>query len=1350
MAEVKNSFLQSKMNKDLDDRLIPNGQYRDALNVSVGKVEDEDVGSLESILGNEQMVNTGNSNLICIGQVTDNQNNRIFQFWTDYRDLTPGVMNPAASGDMRITMYDATSGTGVLTTLVSGVFLNFASNNAFRIIGANVLEDLLFWTDNRNQPRKINITKALSNPNYYTSEVQISVAKYSPVLAPSLYLDISVVTNSTSTNPTPETLSFTVSNSDALKLHVGMQLIYGVSLDLDQYAVITNIDISTVSPFNGTITVSIPSSFTATITSGTTLNFFGTSMTDEADNPLWPGDPNYLKDKYIRMSYRYKFDDGEYSLMAPFTQILFIPNQNGYFLSGDENAAYRSTVVSWMENYINNIVLHISLPDIGNNVANSYKISNIEILYKESDSTTIKALETVSLNEIQLIAGDTNLFTYTYRSQQPYKTLPEAQTVRVYDKVPIRARSQEIVGNRVVYGNYISQNTPPASIDYNLSITRKTDIFESWAEYPNHTLKQNRNYQVGIILADKFGRQSSVILSSNDALVTSGSLVFKGSTIYSPYIPESLATPVKEWRGNTLAMIINSPITSVRNEGAGTPGLYATISGVNGQTNQGFEITASTITTTGNNSSCTYTLASSTTAQLNYPINGTYVRGKYTDYVKVKNAVSGYFETEGVINDYYLYNGNSPDVKYSYDLNQLGWYSYKVVVRQQQQEYYNVYLPGILNGYPMFQTSGPAGINTDIFPTNETNKTAHTVLLNDNINKVPRDLLEVGPDQRQYRSSVEVFGRVENTLINEITSNKQYYPSRKADVVSTIGTSNELNFLALNDPDNLKGTASNNFYQLNTTPSIARISTVDRIGVIASDLTVGTNPPYIKNTMNPFLSVYETAPTVSLLDLFWETSTSGLISDLNQDVLTGSDLIVGFDNLQFNIFEWQNPAGLNYTNIDLNPGTQQSPFVTDYFQPIDSTGIPVAVTSMVLTVQDLGGNNRSLDFYLYKETTGINTGKYAIKITNNSPFVFLTTASTVETYQFTFDIIDINNNQVQIVANGALQNSTPIINIPTVGQSLLLSNTIPGVILFCAGTNGANSASVNTQQLQWSITSASTTGWETFFSIDQISGQLSLINPSFPPNIAFSLVIRATDVYNFNINSTGAGSLYSETTLLVTYVTEDILFCSDWTSVISPPNPTFYENYISGFFNFWRLLTVGETIDISNSNVYITKYTTFPEQTTEYPVNQIEGKINFIPGSFQGDFAFTKTISGNEPAYKIFFSGQIRTSSGRVINVNDFTMADWVDEGWRSAALSCGPYIGGENVSFEIVNPLPDTPISWAALSAPDLSQIIGSTIPPGYTGVVGSVGFGGTYGCITVDSLKYTPGAITYFQVCI
>ena len=52
MAEVKNLFIKSKMNKDLDDRLLPSGEYRDGQNVMISRSEGADVGSLENILGN--------------------------------------------------------------------------------------------------------------------------------------------------------------------------------------------------------------------------------------------------------------------------------------------------------------------------------------------------------------------------------------------------------------------------------------------------------------------------------------------------------------------------------------------------------------------------------------------------------------------------------------------------------------------------------------------------------------------------------------------------------------------------------------------------------------------------------------------------------------------------------------------------------------------------------------------------------------------------------------------------------------------------------------------------------------------------------------------------------------------------------------------------------------------------------------------------------------------------------------------------------------------------------------------------------------------------------------------------
>ena len=52
MPEIKHQFTKGKMNKDLDERLVPNGEYRDAMNIQVSTSEDSDVGTVQNILGN--------------------------------------------------------------------------------------------------------------------------------------------------------------------------------------------------------------------------------------------------------------------------------------------------------------------------------------------------------------------------------------------------------------------------------------------------------------------------------------------------------------------------------------------------------------------------------------------------------------------------------------------------------------------------------------------------------------------------------------------------------------------------------------------------------------------------------------------------------------------------------------------------------------------------------------------------------------------------------------------------------------------------------------------------------------------------------------------------------------------------------------------------------------------------------------------------------------------------------------------------------------------------------------------------------------------------------------------------
>ena len=1374
MAEIKNSFLASKMNKDLDDRLIPNGEYRDATNVSVGKSEDDDIGSLESILGNACMTDfidsyrvgfvTADENLVpekgdykiilnnavslinvgddvykwsnsgeklttyiskvswfettagittvylseplpaglvenqqiifakpirVCGYYSDEARSRMYLFLTDYTGTEP--LQPEGHVNF-IKVYTPSDNT--FTTLVKdngdNLFLNFSTANP--IIGISLIEDLLFFTDNRNQPRKINITRPV---DYYTSEASISVAKYNPyepiemvrtaagsiTSAPSTtVLALGAITSGTAASSSGPTLTITGLKYDikpgqvigsasvittyisvlaiefsggntivtlsstagavtgnTINFYPGFEILSSVVSTTIGYAQF--IYVSSWSPSNGQITLS--GAYTGTMSFPQPINFLISTMTNKSAVSDWPGDPDFLETLFVRFSYRFQYDDGEYSIMAPFTQIAYIPKQQGYFVGSgganaslvkpkDEEAAYRSTILEWMENNVQDIELIIPLPDLGKNLGESnsstYKISSIDVLYKESDSLAVKVLDNIESSTFNSSAETQYLdyYNYNYQSRKPYKTLPSVQTTRVYDMVPTRALAQETAGNRVIYGNFVNQHTPPGTLNYQVGIAQKqTDVNEgytNWVEYPNHSLKQNRNYQVGFILADKWGRQSSVILSSiNPTAKTNGSISYGGSTVYAPYnATQTSRGSIAAWPGDALQLNISQIIssgtsstqvtvtadgtistgatqikvnhigdfdlskgivtypsfevgmlvtsssiaigtriksiispsvfeltkatinlipadssmilggtTNSQNVSTGEPGLYAIPSGIG----TGFNIVGVTATIQGN----TYVFTLNAASGQNVPLRNDIMRGENEDYVKVSNvAIAGAvytITTTGPVNSEYYLNrtGVTADNKYSYILNPTGWYSYKVVVRQQEQEYYNVYLPGIINGYPDQLTA----TNVIDFPDDPVNATANIVLFNDNINKIPRDLSEVGPQQKTFRSSVQLSGRVQNTVVgtaaNAALNNKQYFPGIVTNTAISISTATDANmafevFGKADGTDPILYSTLSTFgqdalYQLDSNPLIARLSTdaSNPIGVESTSV--------VNTTMKPYLAIYETEPVESLLDIYWESTTVGMISDLNADILNTFDGATGFSAIGWVLDESKD-------NDDV---------VTGGFFPVNVGGIkfiPPGVagstrgTTMSMAVTDGNGNT----FGGFTLTNGGTTG-YTIK--TNQFFTFLHNSSSLDVYDFTFTG-SVNANEptgsgagagepFELTFSQSLGNVAPSFDATLVGGNLpniqaLPSSTALGTL---SAKNGANIGASPTDQLRWRITSAA----QSIFSIGEQTGVLT--KTSGTPSGSYVLQITLEDCWDGSTLGTGFKSLVLNQTVVV-------------------------------------------------------------------------------------------------------------------------------------------------------------------------------------------------------------------------
>ena len=1112
MAEIKNTFLKSKMNKDLDDRLIPNGEYRDAQNISVGKSEDADVGALENIIGNANITSVLPYHSSCeiIGYFSDARNNRIITFVTNYTD--PDVSSPTYVSDANkstpnplkechICVYDQNNPN--YQKIVSGEFLNFSTTN--KVLGVSLIEDLLFFTDDRNQPRKININTAINNPSYYTTEDTISVAKYNPYEPISLLKKVQQKTTAAASGVDSLTLE------DASDVEVGMIV---VAKNLDQTVAISGSNFVTVgSKAGNTVTLvtqvgatTVPVQYLATVSDDANVTFLKSTMTKENSSTGWPGDPDLLEDKYVRFSYRFKFDDGEYSIMAPFTQIAYVPKQKGYFHEGDEEAAFKSTILDFMENEMNNMELLIPLPSKGVDIESEYKITSIDVLYKESDALTVKVLESLPIGSIPVSNLQTNIYSYQYQSRKPYKTLPPAEITRVYDKVPVRALSQETTGNRVMYGNFYDRYSSPQSIDYYVgAFAKNTNNFDSWVEYPNHNIKQNRNYQVGFILADKFGRQTPVILSPVDLTgLDTGTTQFKGgSTVYRPYYDGTTQPNLQQWFGDAIQVVIQNKLSSGLNDKntLSEAGLYAVQHKDPAFSGAGFSINSASFT----NSSqveLLFTLDATNANNASVPRVGDYLRGEYRDYVKVTSISlsSGTYtvNADGAISDSYLHKDYViNDIKFAYTINQIGWYSYKVVVKQTEQEYYNVYSSGAMKGSPYNYDTN------DLLPIGNQD-TSYITLLNDNINKVPRDLNEVGPQDKTFRSSVELYGRVENHNGN----NSQFFPGRDSFTTSSIEDlfglfdvyefqgsfensipiTSPLNayhgfFKSDSDPfiaelstskdSNLQFGANNSFLtqagtanaSTNVTNSITlpadTVTGVIEIGSVITSIagvpqtgtvdyvvvnTTGNSSPTL--TLNreitlsnndalvfslktykdiATLAVLETPPVESLLDIFWETTTTGLISDLNEDILTGSDAPVGLTSLGFIYKENQNPNGAGTGTGDTN-----SPYITDAFFPLSPEGVSLQNTllsSFAVTDNNSPTNDVSSFFDVIQETTpGATFGSYRFKLNSNSYNYFSNTFATSGSYNFSISVKDINGDIVALPFAGSLTNIDPYIS----------------------------------------------------------------------------------------------------------------------------------------------------------------------------------------------------------------------------------------------------------------------------------------------------------------------------------
>jgi hypothetical protein len=426
MPKFTRNFTAGKMNKTFDERVVPNGEYIDAMNIRMGSTENSEFGVIENTKGNISLTTLKFQNTLlsvdarCIGAYEDGSIETIYWFVHDPSfplgntgklDLVVSFNTNTFSLTYHVITID--NGGGVDTTL------NF--DPQYLITGVNKIEDLLFFTDNYNAPRSINVTRNYAIP------------------------------------------------SGAPLIDAGSTT--GQALLEESLLVIKK-----------------PPSEAPTV-----------QLIDTA------GEQNFLEERFISFAYRYLYADGQYSATSQWSDIAFSPN------------GFELTVEAYLnEGMINSFNACQVTYYTGNSL-----VLGIDLLFKQSESNIIKIIE--KQNKADLGIPNNTLKTLTFDNSKIFTVLPEAELLRLYDNVPRFAQAQTLMGNRLMYGNYIegydlvSTNGQPLQLTYVAKLMQDTigsATLDSSAQNSVYTIDGNHPVPLSILRID-FASLASPSYESN-------------------------------------------------------------------------------------------------------------------------------------------------------------------------------------------------------------------------------------------------------------------------------------------------------------------------------------------------------------------------------------------------------------------------------------------------------------------------------------------------------------------------------------------------------------------------------------------------------------------------------------------------------------------------------------------------------------------------------------------------------------------------------------------------------------------------------------------------------------------
>lgn len=457
MANFTRNFIAGRMNKTFDERIVPDGEYIDAMNIRMGSTEKSEAGAVENTKGNLPLTTLTyvdgtplSTNARTIGAIDDSARETIYWFAHD----PTSIVSPTGKMDLIVSYNISTQvltyhiisindGGGVNTTL------NF--NPQYLITGVNIIEDLLFFTDDYNEPRFINVTRNYDDP------------------------DVSGVDN----NGSPDIL---------------------------REAILVIKKPPTEAPTIELLTVN--------------------------------GQESYLEERFICFAYRYKYADGEYSATSQWSDIAFYPEVFNFSSDSylNEGMVSRYNAV--------NVYFNVGGP----------LVVGIDLLFKAANSNIIKVIEKFDRNNMGWVTDYSTEY-ILFTNSKIFTILPESELLRLYDNVPKLSKAQTIMGNRIMYGNYVDGYDLIDSNGQQVQLTYEAELVSN--EINNTTLPTTLAGTVYSLDTLHTVNDSAIIINFSDINLIQGSSLYFEITITHDSFTGTLPYPTQTTFNLTISFSIN-------------------------------------------------------------------------------------------------------------------------------------------------------------------------------------------------------------------------------------------------------------------------------------------------------------------------------------------------------------------------------------------------------------------------------------------------------------------------------------------------------------------------------------------------------------------------------------------------------------------------------------------------------------------------------------------------------------------------------------------------------------------------------------------------------------------------